>query len=435
MILKNKLIRTESGGVVILVAIMLPLLMMILGVTIDLGRSYAARSKAQTASDAALLGAVSTASTLAVNTEMTRLFNANYPANYMGGTAVNIVVTAVSQGQYTAQVSFNVPTVIMKIFGTTTQQISVHSTVNSGYQLSAPQTLELALVFDNSGVANTAAMRLAANSMVNILFGASNTLSNVHVSMIPYDVAVDVGNNHATWVLPAWLARYNQFSTLAGGGRGFLANRNNDAPPDALVDVSDAAPTTNTTRFRTPVAYGAGLPLNAGLNPDYETTNKLALMQFGLNSKPNLLNAFATMQPTGGNLRIDVGLLWGWLSLSPNWQGRFNPALPGLPAATSPVVGKRMVLVVTGKNNVYTGQVNKSNDDTTTKQMCDAIKSRSITLYVVAYGASGSYNFNLLQNCATATTYFYPASTGAALVSAFNSIADSIQYDTLRLVQ
>ena len=158
-------------------------------------------------------------------------------------------------------------------------------------------------------------------------------------------------------------------------------------------------------------------------------------MQFGLNSKVALLNAFATMQPTGGNLRIDVGLLWGWLSLSPNWQGRFNPALPGLPAATSPIVSKNMVLVVTGKNNIYTGQINKSNDETTTKQMCDAIKSRGIKLYVIGYGGAGSFNFSLLQSCATGNSYFYNAPVGAALVSAFNSIADSIQYDTLRLVQ
>lgn len=434
MSLKNNIIASQHGGVVILIAVMIPVLLTVLGITVDIGRSYAVQSKAQNAADAALIGAVSTSGTTNVSAEARRIFNANFTTNYMGTTLQSFTVTQPSPGQYVASVSVSVPTVVMQLFGQNSVSVSTTSRVNFGFQQSAPQSLELALVFDNSGNADTTGMRLAGNSMINILFGNRNTLNNIRVSIIPYDVAVNVGNNRVSWAQAAFVARYNTYRAFAGGNRGFLSNRNSDAPPNALVDVSDAAPTTDGTRFRTPLGYGPTPPRNPTSDPDYVSTNRLALMRFGLNNRNTIRTVLASMRNTTGNLRINVGMMWGWFTLSPNWQGRFTAGLPGIPANTNPLVSKNMVLVVTRSNNVYTGQPNRSNDDTTTRQMCAEIKSRGINLYVVGYGGGG-FNSDLLRLCATGPNYFFSATNSAGLITAFNSIANAIQFDTIRLSQ
>ncbi len=433
MALKNKFIEDKSGGVIIFVAVSFTVLLSVLGLTLDLGRIYAVQSKAQQAADAALMGGVATLSSTNMANEAVRLFNANYPAGYMGSTVGTPVVTVISGGQYKLTIPVTVPLSIMQIFGASASSINITSQVSSGYQLGAPQSLELSLVFDNAQVSDTASMASAGNSLANVIFGGSPSLSNVHVHVVPFDAAVNVGN-HA-WVQTAFTARYNQYRALSGGTNAYFANRNNDNPPNALVDVSDVAPTTNTTRFRVPFFYSAGAPRNPTNDPDYVSTNKLSQMGFGLNTTAAISSSLNAMQATGGNHRINVGLMWGWFALSPNWQGLFSAGLPGLPAATNPLVSKQMVLVVTGQNNVYTGQPLKSNDDTTTSQLCLSVRAKGIHIYTVGYGAPGSYNATMLQNCATSPNHFFAVSNGAQLVTAFNSIADDIQSSTLRVSQ
>jgi len=445
MPLKIKLINSNSGGVIIFVALMFSVLMGVLGLTVDAGRLYAVQSKAQNAADAALLGAVSTISTTPLGAETIRLFNANYPAGYMGSTVANITVSGppAAGGEYNVAINITVPLSIMQIFGSSTSSINITSRVNAGYQLSAGLSLELALVFDNSGASGTNSMAIAGNALTTAIFGAAASLNNVHISVLPYDVALDVGDTRVGWIHPGFVARYNNYVGFAGGGEGFIANRNFDDPPNAFADVTDVAPTVNATLFRVPYAYGPGPPRNPGLNPDFVSTNKLALMQFDLNTTAGIQSALNAMQATGGNRRINVGLMWSWFTLSPNWQGLFSAGLPGLPAADSALNSKQLVLVVTGNNNVYTGQVvggqTYSNDDTTTLQLCQAIQARGIQIYTVGFGAPGSYNQALLQECAAGTTLsmnnFFAAQTTAQLTAAFQTIANNINYSTVRLSQ
>lgn len=174
----------------ILVAVIVPLLLAVLGVTIDTGRYYLVQAKAQSAADAALLGAVATKSTISVSTEMTKLFNANYPTGYMGSTVSSVTVTNPSSGKYDTTIAISVPTIVMGIFGTSSGNITVTSQVTVGYQNTSAQSLELALVLDNSGnstmnASKIAALQAAIPGLVNIIFGGSADLPNVHVSVVP----------------------------------------------------------------------------------------------------------------------------------------------------------------------------------------------------------------------------------------------------------
>jgi Flp pilus assembly protein TadG len=79
---------------------MLPLLLLVAAVTIDIGRMFAVQSEYQAALDAAALGAVATQSAIPVEVEVANLFNANYPANYLGSIPGPITVTQDKPGVY-----------------------------------------------------------------------------------------------------------------------------------------------------------------------------------------------------------------------------------------------------------------------------------------------------------------------------------------------
>lgn len=433
MILKNNIISNSSGGVIILVALMFSVLVGVLGISIDVGRMYAVHSKLQAASDAALMGAVATSATTPVANEMVRLFNTNFPAGYMGSTVSGPNVSLTGPNQYLATTTVSVPSSIMQVFGSGTINLTIRSRVNGGFQLSPSQNLELAVVLDNATGTNITGERVAVRRLADLIFNGSASLPNVRFHIIPFGVDVNVGNNRVGWIQAAFVARYNLYSTLAGGGRGFISNRNADNPVSIHDDISDVAPTTELTRFRVPYGYNASGVNNPTGNPDYVTNRRLAPMRFGLNVNNDIRNALGAMRNTNGNRRTNVGLMWGWMSLSPNWQGLWSAGLPGLPAAYSPTVLKQMILVVTGQNNVYTGQPGQSNDNTTTAQLCQAIKNQGITLYTVGFGAPGSYNQVMLEGCASSPLFFYTAATDTELRRAFEEIANAIMSDTLIL--
>ena len=94
MSLNKNIIYCRQGTILILLAVMIPVVLGVMGAAIDIGRLLAVQGKAQSASDAALLGAVSTVSTaLDYQTAFRNQFVANFnmsainSAGYMGSTA------------------------------------------------------------------------------------------------------------------------------------------------------------------------------------------------------------------------------------------------------------------------------------------------------------------------------------------------------------
>ena len=54
-------------------------------------------------------------------------------------------------------------------------------------------------------------------------------------------------------------------------------------------------------------------------------------------------------------------------------------------------------------------------------------RAENIIIYTIGFGAPGSVNTSLLQNCATDPQHYFAAPSAAALQSAFSQIADSLQ--------
>ncbi len=434
MALKNRFISDESGASLLLIALMIPLLLTIVGMTIDLSKLYAVQSKAQSAMDAGLLGAVSTASTTAVQAEALRLFNANYPNKYMGSTVSAFSVTG-SAGNYTGSAQVLVPNSMMQMFGFTNTTLNIVSKVLDSQNSS---TLEIAMVLDNSNGVDVPNLVSSSKLFINTLFGANATLANTYVSVLPYDVAVNVTTSPAAKLL--WAQNQAQYVAYGGGGgNAYFAGRNPDIPKNALYnDVSDTPPgAAVTTQFRTPYGAAPGTFNNGdGVN------TALTKMLFGSNVQGTILTTLQGMQ-MAGRTRTNVGLMWGWFTLSTSWTGRWDASLPGLPMGAGSTRNKVVILVSGQKNNVYLGGNQTcgaglcavSNDNTTTAALCTAIKAQGMRIYTIGFGLPGTYNAAQLNTCSSGSGYYFATANAAQLNAAYQTIVDSLKFTGIRLSQ
>lgn len=429
MALKNNIIRNDSGSVLVLVALMLPLLLLVVGVSVDLGRLYAVRARAQGALDAALLGGVSTSASTPVQAETQSLFRANFPTGYMGSTVTGPTVTQ-SGTDYIATLQVRVPWAFMQMFSVS--PVTLHLSARVG-QATAGRPVELALVVDNSEDVAVPGMRSQLRNFVRDLFDES---PNSYVSVVPFNVGVHIGISPISRI--NWAQDSMQYTIYGLLGAAYLAGRNPDIPPNGgYNDVSDAPPTVAmTTRFRMP--YG---PSPGDYNNGDFVTGTLAAMAFAERES----NASSTLNAmrAGGRTRIHVGMMWGWFALSPRWQGRWDAAKPALPLVATGAGSKQMILVVGSRNSVYLGGNQAcgagicpvSNDNTTLGAMCTAIKSQGIYVYTIGYGNATDYDGLQLQNCSSGTGYYYTAANNGALNAVLTQILDRLKSSSITLKQ
>ncbi len=150
---------------------------------------------------------------------------------------------------------------------------------------------------------------------------------------------------------------------------------------------------------------------------------------------------------TAGNL----GILWSWYALSPN----FGSAWPGSGAAAydAPHLLKAAVLMTDGdfntvhcegvvsRSSTIVGSASRINCDapngesyTQSQRYCDAMKAAGITIYTVAFNIrAGTPAANIMAYCATVPRNAYLAQNGNQLKDAFQQIARDIS--ALRLTR
>ncbi len=194
------------------------------------------------------------------------------------------------------------------------------------------------------------------------------------------------------------------------------------APSSARVGRSYTAPGTN----------GNPCPNNADLLP----------LSSDRNAIKNLINGL----PTTGSTAGQIGLAWGWYSVSPN----FNSVLGGVGAAPvrpSETI-KSVILMTDGEfNTPYCAGViardagdgsganadkiacNATNGDPFAQatRLCNAMKADSIVVYTVGFSITpGSAAARILSNCATGPDYAFLPASGADLKEAFTAIGRDI---------
>ncbi len=467
----KRLLRSERASAMPLVGLGIFVIVGSAGIAVDMGRLQIAQSRMSSALDAAGLAAGSNASTVNLNTEVTKYFNANYPNQYMGSQVTSLSVTG-SQDLSTLTLSAQgvVPMTFMQIFGISSMPISASTEITR-----ATSGLELVMVMDvtgsmsesaGSGQTKIQAARAAATTLVNILYGTRETVPNLWVGMVPFSQAVNIGSSRASWTVPD-----SYLWPPASPWTGCVEAR--ESGNQDVTDTPPAAPTGSTPETRFPKYYWAchtsrnawhgtnatsynnclttpsanlrfRSGLGVGLGPNRDCPQAVLPLTA---SKSAVLSSINTLQPRGNTL-INIGMVWGWRMLSPRWRGLWGGEMNTnlLPLDyDAPLMNKAVVLMTDGDNVITNtgrgaygyleeGRLGTTNGTTAETrldqrltQVCTNMKNNGILVYTVALGSGiSTATRSLLQNCATRPEYYFFSPTGTDLQNAFRMIGDSL---------
>ena len=207
--LLRNFITSHRGNVAMMFGIALVPMTIAAGVGLDYARGAVVRSQMSTALDAAAL-AVGSTTGLTQETAAAlaqKYFEANYAGDKSNGTPTVSIGSGGfnSSGSVKIDVSYNLPTTLLKVVGKANLPVTTSATVVWGQS-----KLWVALVLDNSGSMRSGdssgtqmdALKNAAKQLLTILQNASSAAGDVKVSIVPFDVTVNVGtsNVNASWI-------------------------------------------------------------------------------------------------------------------------------------------------------------------------------------------------------------------------------------------
>jgi len=357
-----------------------------------------------------------------------------------------------------------------------------------------------------------AALRTAGVDLVNILFGSHETQDDLWVGVVPFSQSVNIGTSHADWMSdltnytsqiycsgptsgtpkcpsdantinaagvstrtnPITRVDRYMFSSNSGwyfaphGWGGCVLERwtNNrdvtDDTPSTQKWQTYFVPDTSSAELNPGGANNNNWRSNSGnyqVNVDHDNdgTDEEASANKGCpeqaittlsNKKSTVLAAINALQYPRGNTHINVGAVWGWRLLSPNWRGLWGGDMDShdLPLDyDEPLSQKAMVLMTDGTNtmtdSIYTayGWLTNGNLGTTssstavtklnnkTSSICTAMKAKGVLIYTIVFGNdSSTTSKNLMKNCASQTDYYFFSPSQEALSAAFKTIGDSL---------
>jgi Flp pilus assembly protein TadG len=456
---------------------------------LDAATLYAARSTAQTPADIDAIGDKA----LAANLSM------------MPGVVLKSSTFTLSGSTVLASGSVQMPTFAPVISGSGI--VSASSEVKRAGKIEVALVLDnTGSMSQNNKLPN---LKTAANSLIDKLVTASARSSDptpLRISLVPFSSTVRVqattpltnyvsptqrGTAIPAWIDPMAVSRWNasndifsaqtdRLALMKGLGQpwnGCVETRAEpydiqESVPDTTVPdsmfIPFFAPDEKGPRNKPASGYGNSYVNDTGSGSDIALLKAVGkytgVTSVPANTGPNVGCAMQTIVPlttdtasvknaiTGmtavGETNIPMGLLWGWLSISPT-----GPlSAKGAPYQTDDL-RKVIVLMTDGQNtfqnrgNSYgsfydglgyafqkllSGLDNTSSDTDRTTAMdarlsalCTNIKKKNITVYTVRVDVTTGSS-SLLQNCASSPDKFFNVQSSGMSV-AFDSIADSIQ--------
>ncbi|MDD3181693.1 MAG: pilus assembly protein TadG-related protein [Alphaproteobacteria bacterium] len=459
--------QEESGMTLPTLALAFMALSGFIGTSIDVARLQLVQSRLSFALDAAGLAAGSTMNTTNLETELTKYLNVNFPSKYMGTSTPqldsrtssdNLVIDIVATTQ--------MPTTFMNVLGISEMTVTAKTQVTR-----TSSGLELVMALDNTGSMSgtkLTALKSAATSLVNILYGSKTTVPDLWIGLVPFSQAVNIGKTRTTWIDQTNFATLNWATTSWSGcvdARDSNSGDIVDDPPTVQTYKAYYSPSTDNRPYpyntywylyanrwitnRTPLTYAS--PLTTSLGPNKYCPQALTALT---SNKTTILSGINSMTAIG-NTHVGLGAIWGWNMLSPRWRGLWGGemdanALP-LDYGTKHM-NKALILLTDGANTmsstIFTaygylsdGRLGSTSNTSTAvsslnsklTSVCTAMKERGIYVYTIALGNPGTTIQNLLKGCASADNYYFNSPTSSELTSVFNSIADSLS--NLRISQ
>ncbi len=449
----KKFLLDTSGNFAIMFSVCATALVMSVAAAIDISGMYKQRSDLQYLTDAAALAA---ASLRTDNTgEIQKAAKAAVEANNTTGERIDVDVTIKNEIiQVTATKSYS--TMLMGVIGK--DELPVSASTKAPIPEENP--VNIALVLDSTGSmagSNMDALKSASKHLLDIFSEADPGL--IQAGVVPYNKWVNVGmvNRNRSWMdVPddesyvdnrCYMTKDLVDSTLCYDEDYTRTCRNDSGEYDC----------SGTRRVCPAEAYGPEYEVCRDYNitvtwngcvtsredpfqfePAYNGKKFEGVMNVScgteiLDLTPNLTEVSTHIDSlvASGNTYIPAGLVWGWRMLEP------SEPFGGL--TNSEAKRKRaLVLMTDGSNTVYNDvnsnhadavrpeETDKANDYT--KQLCKNIKDAGIDVYTVAYqlGTGDTTTQTMIQECASAPDFFFPADNAEDLEEAFEKIAESL---------
>ncbi|MEZ5926243.1 MAG: pilus assembly protein TadG-related protein [Hyphomicrobiaceae bacterium] len=405
-------LANERGTISIMFGAAIIAVVGFVGLSIDVGRSMDAHSKAASALDAAALAATRAVfsgdkSVAEIETLAADFFESNLQSVGDIGADYSDFTADVDTDTKTVKVQtvVHVPTTFGRIFGIdkVNYTVAARATFNV-------QDIELSLVLDITGSMCTpcskiGALKDAATELVDTLMPENGGGGDVKIALAPYSASVNVGaySDAATDGLSLDHCAYERTAhaykdTAPGPGKYFrAANPGNPSDIDAYQGNS---------------TYSC---------PDSEIVP--------LTQDREMLETAIDNLSTGGWTAGHIGAAWGWYMISDKWAGIFTGASAPQPYGTENLI-KAVVLMTDGDFN--TAWANGSSASQAIS-ICDAMKDEDVIVYAVSFQ---SPNHPTLQACASTDNgsgdlLYWDANNSNDLIAAFKDIA--IRLTNLRL--
>jgi len=482
----RRFIGNDRGNLSLILGLSILPLMVCAGTAVDLERGINARTQLQSAIDSATLyaAAYSSNNTGATNAQLTTLAKTYLTQNYQNsGDAAIMTFNVVDNGNsVTATASVKYTTYFMAVAGYTSLTLNADSTVQkSGINL------EVSLVLDNTNSMNSinastgntaiADLKSAAAKFVSTVMPATQGTYYTKIAVVPYNNSVNMGSSTFAATVRGSVQNGNsnngtgrqtqQFNTSPNYLASYSLNCDNYSPLSNNV-CQDTLSVTNCVTERTGAqAYtdASIITYPVGWNYASSANGCTATPVVPLTTSSSTLTTAINSMAAGGSTGGQIGIGWGWYTLSPNvgiWSGTSVPAsYAKLTATDQTKVRKVMILMTDGEyNSAYCKGVITGYDTTNgssgnpyfwsvvgsgdpsnhigcaptnggvysqANSMCAAIKASGIEVYVITFQLDSSYSqrVSLVNNCATDSSHVIDADS-TSLDAAFQGLANKI---------
>lgn len=470
--------RDESGSALLFVGLGLFTLLAATGIAIDMSRLQSVQAKLSQALDAAGLAAGAKAHSSDPNEVVNNYLNANYPEGYLRSRITDVSVTMNPDNTIiTLSATAEVDMTFMQVFGIGSQTVSASSEITR-----ENRGLELVMVLDVTGSMYTnnqiGSLRIAANDLIDILFGQRESMDNLWVGIVPYVTAVNIGAHNTAWLRDYDETRYPpNYPVGQVKWKGCVEERG-QWPETNGYDLTDDPPVPGNPETLFPMYFWASNTDNQWINPangQVSLNQTVGYTDTGgrgpnigcgepitpmISSKSQLHTAITGLNAwRRSGTASSTGMAWGWRMLSPKWRGYWNHGDPSLPLDYgAPLMNKAVIIMTDGINQFFSPYSNPPGGSdytsygriqeqrlgagvTTMAQgltainnrfstLCNRMKAEGILVYSITFGLGSSTAHNnartLFRNCATHPDYYFDSPDGATLRQAFRTIGDSL---------
>ena len=412
--------RDDRGTAVVFVATSILVLAAAAGFAFDTGRGYMVKARLSQAVDAAALAggrSITPGGGGGYAAQIDKYFKANFPDGYMGAT-VDGPIIGVSGGNTTITVSAtaDIPPTLMKALSADSIRVSARAQVTR-----AIRGLEVALVLDNSGSmgkdGKMAALKAAANTFLDTVYGSNDVIEDVHVALVPFTGRTNLSAHPKIFPTAPPVTDHVCLDMREA------PHATSDTPPGG-VDESNAYSHYSGHRSPPSFLYRHFVCPDAGILP--------------LTQPKEAIKTRIDAMDSGGCTRYDVGTVWGWRALSPRYRGLWNGTGGGLPLDyDEPLMDKAIVIMTDGEMSDCTGDpFTKRQLEDQFEGICSDMKAAGIIVYTITFQLDEEDDEDtnaLFSSCASSEERAFRSPTAKQLQSAFTTIAGDLS--TLRLTQ